>query len=452
MAVRKQLQSRRHPGEVVNNVLAACLCLLLAFGCLALGGVPTWATFVMEAAAALLFIAWAVSRIAVRRLAIATNPLLIPILLFATIVAAQLLFGWTAYWYATWQKGLLWASYGILLFVASQCFGHQTVRRWFAVGCSTFGFLVAIFSIAQAFAGNGKYYWVIPNQAVRPFFGPYANHSHYAGLMEMLLPFALVLAMARFQPLPLRVLYSFAAVIMSSTIFLAQSRGGILALAVEVGVLAILSAGGRRTHQQVLSVGVFCLFVILCLLLVRPNGLWHRFAQLRYQEDFVHEPNRLTMVKDSLKMVSQRPLLGWGFGTFPDVYPSFRSFYTDLTINAAHNDFVELAVETGLIGLALVLVFIYLLYRTAIPHVRHWLREPRDATALAALVGCTGLIIHSFSDFNLQVPANAAIFFALAAIATGRAVPAMPVARHVSGHLEDAMVVDAAEEKGSRIK
>jgi O-antigen ligase len=39
-------------------------------------------------------------------------------------------------------------------------------------------------------------------------------------------------------------------------------------------------------------------------------------------------------------MVRQRPLLGWGFGTFEVVYPSFRSFYTDLAVNAAHNDFV----------------------------------------------------------------------------------------------------------------
>jgi hypothetical protein len=37
---------------------------------------------------------------------------------------------------------------------------------------------------------------------------------------------------------------------------------------------------------------------------------------------------------------------------------------------------------------------------------------------MAALIGCTGLLIHSLSDFNLQIPANAALFFALTAIAT----------------------------------
>jgi len=111
--------------------------------------------------------------------------------------------------------------------------------------------------------------------------------------------------------------------------------------------------------------------------------------------------------------------LGWGFGTFSTVYPSFRSFYTNLAVNAAHNDCLELAVETGAIGFALTLAFIYLLYRTGIRRVERWRSDPGANTALAALIGCTGLVVHSFSDFNLQVPANAALFFVLAAIATG---------------------------------
>ena len=399
--------------------MAVGLCLLLAFGPLAFGAVQAWAIFILEAGSVLLFITWAAGAIALPRVEIASSPLFPPMVLFAGLVAAQLLLNRSAYWYATWQKALLWAAYGILFFLSIQCFGRRAWLRRFGIACSGFGFLVAMFAIAQQFAGNGKYYWVVPNQAARPFFGPYANHSHYAGLMEMLVPFPLVLAMADFSPVPLRVLYSFVAVIMSSTIFLSQSRGGIIALAIEVGVLAILSARGLRTRGQVASVGLFCLLVVFCLVLVRPNGLGERFMQLGKHPDQAHDPSRVTMAKDSLKMVRRRPLLGWGFGTFPVVYPAFRSFYTDFTVNAAHDDFVELAVETGLLGFALMVAFLYLLYRTGLRRIKHWRHEPRDSTALAALVGCTGLLVHSFSDFNLQVPANAALFFVLVAIATG---------------------------------
>jgi len=417
-ATPSPMESHSRMAQVLNSFLAVGICLLLAFGPLAFGAGEEWAIFILEAGAALLFMIWAVRAMAFSRTEIVPSPLFIPMLLFAGLVCAQLLPGRSAYWYATWQKALLWAAYAILFFLGTQCFRGAWLKR-FAIACTIFGFLMALFAIAQEFAGNGKIYWVMKNQAGAPFFGPYMNHSHYAGLMEMLVPFALVLAIAGFSPVPMRILYSFAAVIMGSSIFLSRSRGGIVAFAVEVGVLAVLSVRGLRTSRQVALLGSFCLLLVFCFLLVRPNGLWDRFMQIREPLDRAHDPSRITMVEDSLKMVRQRPLLGWGFGTFPVVYPSFRSFYTDLVVNAAHNDFVETTVETGLFGFALMVAFIYLLYRTGIRRAKHWRDNPRATTALAALVGCTGLLVHGFSDFNLQVPANAALFFALAAVATG---------------------------------
>ena len=57
-------------------------------------------------------------------------------------------------------------------------------------------------------------------------------------------------------------------------------------------------------------------------------------------------------------MFSHRPVLGWGLGTFPTVYPSYRSFYTNLFVNEAHNDYAQLLVETGLLGFGLMLWFL----------------------------------------------------------------------------------------------
>jgi len=103
-------------------------------------------------------------------------------------------------------------------------------------------------------------------------------------------------------------------------------------------------------------------------------------------------------------------------------------------------------VETGLLGLTAVLAFIYLLYRKALPQVKHWRHDAWDNTALAALVGCTGLIVHSCSDFNLQIPANAAIFFTMAAMATARALRQKDLARPDLSPMEDEMVMDGAPE------
>jgi O-antigen ligase len=88
-------------------------------------------------------------------------------------------------------------------------------------------------------------------------------------------------------------------------------------------------------------------------------------------------------------------------------------------VNQAHNDYGQALVETGILGFACVLWFIVNLYRSGI---RNFRVQSRIATvkALGPLVGCTGVLVHSLSDFNLHIPANAALFFVLSGIASER--------------------------------
>jgi O-antigen ligase len=380
--------------------------------------VQVWGILVLEVGAALLLVIWAARGIAMGRLESIPNPLFTPILLFAGLVATQLLLRHTAYWYATWQMALLWAAYGVLTFLVVQSFRRTAWLERLGIFFTVFGFFVAVFTVAQQFAGNGKIFWLIPNQSGWPFYGPYLDHSHYAGLMEMLVPIPLVFAMSRLFRNPMRILFGFAALIMGSTIFLSRSLGGVVAFAAELVVLAILLAGRRRASQQLALLGLLCVLLGLWVVTLQPSGLGGRLALLQDPLGKAGAGYRLMIVKDSLKMIGERPVLGWGLGTFQTVYPSFRTFYTNLLVNEAHNDFVQLAVETGMFGCAVMVFFIALLYRTGLRRIEHWRRDPRASMALAALVGCTGLLVHSLSDFNLQIPANAALFFTLAAVAT----------------------------------
>lgn len=399
---------------ILNAFLAASICVLLAFGILAFGGVPESSIFILEAVAGALFLVWAAGRMVVPQAPLVHSPLLAPVLLFAGLVAVQLLPNRSAYWWATWDKALLWTSYVILFFLTTQCLGRERWLFWFGNALTTYGFGVALFAIVQSLAGNGKFFWVLANSSGGEFFGPYPNHAHYAGLMEMLTPFPLVLAMAALSPGAVRIMYAVVGVVMGSSIFLSRSRGGIFAFVVEIAVLTLLSGRGRRQRRPWHYLAVFCVLLVLCLILVPPAGLWDAVRQADQ-----HDPGgRITMLVDCLRMAWHRPLLGWGFGTFSVVYPSFRSFYSDLIVNAAHDDFVETAAETGVAGFAVMVWFIYLLYRTGLQRIDRWRFRPRASVALAALVGCTGLLTHSLMDFNLQVPPNAALFFVLSAVAT----------------------------------
>jgi O-antigen ligase len=112
-------------------------------------------------------------------------------------------------------------------------------------------------------------------------------------------------------------------------------------------------------------------------------------------------------------------LLGWGAGTFSEVFPQFRSFHSDLLVNEAHNDYLQTLIETGIVGFAAMLAFVVMLYGRTMRSLVHETSDRNRSLRMAALTGCTGLLIHGLWDFNLQIPANAACFFVLAAVATG---------------------------------
>ena len=75
----------------------------------------------------------------------------------------------------------------------------------------------------------------------------------------------------------------------------------------------------------------------------------------------------------------KRPFLGWGLGTFPIVYPQFRSFYTTFFVNQAHNDYLQLLVETGLAGFAIAIWFLVLMFRQADHEAERLDRKPVPA-------------------------------------------------------------------------
>jgi O-antigen ligase len=74
-------------------------------------------------------------------------------------------------------------------------------------------------------------------------------------------------------------------------------------------------------------------------------------------------------------------------------------------------------IETGAVGFAIMLWFLLTAYYRAARKLENWTRNPNGAVALAAMLGITGIMFHSLVDFNLQIPANAALFYALCVMA-----------------------------------
>jgi O-antigen ligase len=120
--------------------------------------------------------------------------------------------------------------------------------------------------------------------------------------------------------------------------------------------------------------------------------------------------NRLSIWRDTFKLIGQHPFLGSGLGTFPIAYTAVQTTFLDGFVNHAHNDYLELASDLGIpAALGLAGCFVWLFVRAV--------RSSRCAgnyfDRFLAL-GCAGsilaILLHSLADFNLYIPGNALVF------------------------------------------
>ena len=408
---------------------------LLLFAPLAFGATEPWAILLLEAGCAILFFLWAFRQAQSGELHLHGNLLFAPMAAFAAVIVAQLWTGRTAYRYQTISTLRLYCAYAALAFLVVQLLRHTSQVQKLSRIFSIYGSALAVFALVQSLTSNGKLYWIFTPRFGGWIYGPYVNHNHYAGLMEMLVPIPLVLSLNDRVHSSRRRFALVAAALMASSIFLSGSRGGMAAFTVEMAILGgfVLRRDRLKMKRAAMAMALFAAILMALLAWLGGSEVMKRIATLHEETQAeLSGGTRLDIDRDALKMFRQKPVLGWGLGAFADVYPEYRSFSTNFTINAAHNDYLQLLVETGALGFAVMLWFVLAMYWSAIKKLSNWTSDINGALALAAMLGCTGILVHSFVDFNLQVPANAAMFYVLATIAATE--PRFGRGRHRSGH------------------
>jgi O-antigen ligase len=398
----------------LKNLLFLVLCTLLAFGPLALGIVQGWSTAVFETGAAILLLIWMAWQLAGSAVKVRWDPLFVPMVVFSGLILVQIVFHLSAYIPDSLSELWLYIAYGILAFVAVQLFATDKATGFgllllFGKIIAVFGSLYAVFAVLQGLTSDGKIYWLITPRA-GTVYGSYVNHNHYAGLMELLLPFALMLGFG-FVHGAKRVLLAFGALLMATSVFLSQSRGGMFAVVVEMVFLAIFWMRRFSPRKSAALFATFSLATALFLSWIAPQQVASRITD-------VHDPARWLIHRDSIRMFAAHPLLGSGFGSFATAFPHYRVFDDGFFINYAHDDYLELLLETGTVGFSIAVWFLVVLYREGLRKLHAPKFSPADLMSTAALAGCTGILAHSFVDFNLHVPANAALFYVLCGVAT----------------------------------
>jgi len=253
-------------------------------------------------------------------------------------------------------------------------------------------------------------------------FGPYVNRNHFAGYLVMASSLALGFALealsrlrAAWRRRPRRpwlllgeregttaVRWSAAAMVTVAGLLASQSRGGVSAFAAATLLLPLASRQRRRTALGVaLLVGLGALWIGL-------GGVLSAFAVRGVKG------SRLDLWVDMLPMVPRFPVFGVGWNAFGTAYPWYQTIWKTEWFGEAHNDYLQALLDGGVVGAALVLSLLAVVFRGALARAA---RSPVDLGLLGALLG---FALHGLVDFNGQIPANAATWIALAALAVER--------------------------------
>jgi len=306
---------------------------------------------------------------------------------------------------AVWRLGVLFGFFFLMTSLVRTRRRAATVM-W-AVTIS--GCVLSVVALFNHVAPEKAILWRFGPDSVA--FGPFANRAHFAAFVEMIFPVALVRLVGSGGPM-----IAAAALMMSLAVLLSASRAGIVLLVLEaVGVIALC---GSRRARGVLLVCILILAPVGAAL-VGSEGALHRMAR-RFTEDTRGENgrasvNRLMIWRATGAMIADNPVLGVGLGAFAVAYPRYDEGNGLYSTTHAHNAYLQIVSETGLVGGIACFLFLFYGGRTAYRVIRRAQAQQRPL-ALAVAVGGGAVVLHSLVDVPLHVGANALVFLSGVAV------------------------------------
>jgi len=296
---------------------------------------------------------------------------------------------------------------------------------------TVFGFFLAIFGLTQSFTSPDKVYWIREMPQAQAF-GPFINRHHFAGYMELALALPLGLVFTGSIEREKKFIYLFAAGLMAVALIMTNSRGGLISLFAEL-LFLVATMGLRRRHKHkkreseehkpriksaAAKAGLALAMVVALfgsvVLLGGEEALTRMVGSVNTDDPTTGRAHFWSVTVDIIK---HHPLVGTGLGAFGVVYTGYDSRNGMYRLEQAHNDYLQVLSDGGIVGAVLGLFFVVGLFRMGFAR-----RESRDdfrrGVATGALAGCFAVLIHSFFDFTLHTPANALLFLVLAALAT----------------------------------
>ncbi len=405
---------RRSPdaykGTIYDILIESLLIIVLIFTPLAYGAVGSWSIAILEITAALMAVLLIFKSESIRSLPIY-------IIVFLILYASLHLFVISIYPWATKTELLKIIAYAIIFFVTLNTIKAKLQITRVLLAIIIMGFLMSILSLMRHFGVK------IP--------GGFVNPDHFSAYLGMIIPLSLgFLLVPSFnteqqhtndERRPMiaghRPLLFFFALVMSTALFFTMSRGGMFSFIAALLFIASLVSTRRSIKNKGWIILAIAVFIILIIAWLGATPIVERILSVKAEIASRYFGGRLPIWQGTIGIINDNFIFGTGLGTFNYIFPKYQPLeIINKHYTYAHSDVLELLSETGIIGFSLAVIcglwsVVYLFRRF---NERHdpWV----VGMSLCAFGSLTAIFLHSFTDFNLHIPANAVLLAVILAL------------------------------------
>ena len=380
--------------------------LILIFAPIARGAVRIWAYGPIYILTLSMLAIWIFKMFREKEIRFRRTPIDVPILLFGLISFISIFN--SKYIYGSIMEVIKFIILALIFYIVVNFIREEREIKRILNVVLMIGTGIALFGILQYLGVITKSWWDKPWL----LSATYVNHNHFAGLAELIMPLSIGMILSE-KDTSKRSLYIYSFLILSIGFLLSMSRGAWFSLSLSMlFMIMIIFKRGKTRFIISMSIPLLIIFAIFLFNVIDIDFLLKRIAG--YWE--LDLSGRIEIWKGTVGIIKDNWLLGTGPGTFIYNFPKYRPLGITSLINYAHNDYLQIASEMGILAFALAIFIMARIVKKGLRTHNIAKSSFKKWISLSLSVGILGLLLHGLIDFNFYIPANIILFTVFSAL------------------------------------
>lgn len=320
-------------------------------------------------------------------------------------------------------------AYVLIGFLVVRTFTHRRQILRLMIVLTAAGTFQAFYGLFELFRDHPRVLFFAKVYNLDSATGTFVNRNHFSGYLEMILPLAVGLIIARIdlfslagkrwpdkiaqvtgKGFSLNILIMIAVVVMALAMVRSRSRSGVFVLLfifILFFELTVFHFSAKRYRQVWIKNFLKAVFVLVTIAALYAGV---EVTIGRFADDHLLQNGRPHYWTSALAVFRDYPVFGTGLGTFADVYPAYGTIPLEGRLTHAHNDYLEYLSDLGLLGFAALFGTIAFL---VVDGFLTWSKRRHfqiKGLGMGGFVSIAAILVHSITDFNLHIPANMLLF------------------------------------------